>query len=265
MRKRPFEVSRPTSKAGFLINENRPLGLLSGAMRSSVVFVLLVAAGCAGDDSSSAPQGAAGASGAPLGGAGASAPVVTPPRPLPPAIPSTATSGLDDDAGTLEPAAPRKAPPDPTITFDWQESGSSTAPCEAGRYVGTFMCTIDNGGGAVVITGPVALTLTKALDGEFLEISDGSINGFALLFLNFASALTGRLDCSSRQLAASAVDGMVGFGDAELLPVFDFEGQLQGTLDAVGATLSGEWTFPVSTPAGPIGTCIGPWTATREP
>jgi hypothetical protein len=149
--------------------------------------------------------------------------------------------------------------------FDWEETGSSTSACEAGRYVGTFMCTLGTEAGPIEITGPVELTLTKSLDGEFLEISNGAINGFALLFFNFASALTGRLDCSSRQLAASAIDGSVGFGDADLLPVFEFEGELQGTLDASGSTLSGEWSFPVTTPGGPIGTCTGPWTATREP
>jgi hypothetical protein len=172
----------------------------------------------------------------------------------------------DNDAGADDEVA-IKPPPDPSITFEWEQTAPGVdQTCRAGDYVGTFMCALDTGDtGVIQITGPVRLSLTKSANGEFLEIADGHIDGFALDVFNFSSGLSGMLDCGTRGLSAMAKDGAVGLGDAMLLPVFQFAGVLSGTLDASGTTLSGDWSFPVTTVLGDIGTCTGPWTATRMP
>jgi hypothetical protein len=127
------------------------------------------------------------------------------------------------------------------------------------------MCDLlfDNGI-AAHLTGPVELTLERSQDGEFLELTNADIEGFALFIFNFRAELAGRLACSTRELDAMAVSGAVGLGDADLLPVLGFAGELQGMLDESGDVLSGNWSFPVTTTTGArVGTCMGPWTATR--
>jgi hypothetical protein len=109
----------------------------------------------------------------------------------------------------------------------------------------------------------VELTLARAQNGEFLELSDAHIEGYALFILNFRAELTGQLACATRQLTAMAARGSIGLGDADLLPVLGFEGQLHGMLDDAGNVLTGEWSFPVTTPTEELGVCTGPWTATR--
>lgn len=244
--------------------------------------------GCSGSDSNtqgaqSAPvAGRESAAGGGSGGrtessrAGQGAAPASPPRDAAGAsgsVASSATSGGsraprvedDGDAGVIAPTV-RKTPPDPSIMFDWEEAtGGKPVNCEPGHYVGTFMCDLKTADlGTAHISGPVQLTLQQSKNGEFLEISDAHISGFALLFLNFEATLAGRLECTTRKLSAMAVDGSVGLGSAALLPVLGFSGQLNGDLDGAGELLSGTWSFPVTLPDGSqLGTCVGPWTATR--
>jgi len=171
----------------------------------------------------------------------------------------------DADAGVIAPTV-RKTPPNPNIMFDWQEAAPGKPQnCAPGHYVGTFTCDLRTQDlGTAHIMGPVELTLAESQNGEFLEISDARISGYALLFLNFKATLAGRLECTTRKLDAMAIDGAVGLGSAELLPVLGFSGQLSGELSAAGDVLSGTWSFPVTLGDGSqLGTCIGPWTATR--
>jgi len=170
----------------------------------------------------------------------------------------------DEDAGVVDPITLRRHPPDSNIHFDWEETLPGRKLCEPGHYVGTFMCDIVLSNGFVAhIKGPVELTLAKSQNGEFLELSDAHIEGFALFVFNFRAELAGRLECATRRLDAMAARGSVGLGDADLLPVLGFEGQLHGALDETGDVLSGEWSFPVSTSTEELGVCTGPWTATR--
>lgn len=160
----------------------------------------------------------------------------------------------------------RKTPPDPNIMFDWDEAmGGKPVNCNPGHYVGTFMCDLKTQDlGTAHIDGPVELTLKQSMNGEFLEISDAHISGYALLLLNFQATLAGRLECTTRKLDAMAIDGAVGLGSADLLPVLGFSGELNGDLNAGGDQLSGTWSFPVTLPDGSqLGTCVGPWTAMR--
>lgn len=164
---------------------------------------------------------------------------------------------------------PRLMPPDPKIAFDWQETTPGKNECQPGTYSGTFTCNYTGPGidpsAPFVATGPVVFTLMKSQNGEFLEISDGHIQGLADLIFDFNSKLQGRLDCTTNMFTAMAVEGTYGLGDANLLPVGLFQGTLSGTLDRSSATLSGEWSLMVTDGLGAGGTCVGPWTATWTP
>jgi hypothetical protein len=173
------------------------------------------------------------------------------------------------DAG-IEPPASKRTPPDPTITFTWNEAPPAAGACQAGTYVGTFTCNYLEAGAdpstGIEVTGPVAFTLVKSQNGEFLEISQGSVDGYAAFIINFTAPLTGRLDCSTNQLSASANEGTFGFGDAMLLPAGTFVGSLTGMLDPSTATLNGQWSLmPTSLLTLGGGACVGPWTATWAP
>ena len=207
-----------------------------------------------GGAAASAPRSTAGASGS----AGSTA-TATPASSAPRVDPD------DGDAGVIAPTV-HKTPPGPSMMLDWDEAtGGKPVNCEPGHYVGTFMCDLATADlGTAHISGPVELTLQQSKNGEFLEISDAHISGFALLFLNFQATLAGRLECTTRKLSAMAVNGAVGLGSADLLPVLGFSGQLNGELATGGELLSGTWSFPVTLPDGSqLGTCVGPWTATR--
>jgi hypothetical protein len=180
-------------------------------------------------------------------------------------------AAIDDDDAGVGPAT--HAPADPKITFDWDETQPGTSAsvpnCQAGRYEGTFTCTYAIPGAdpssGVEVSGPVAFTLSQAQNGEFLEISQGQIDGYAALLINFTALLGGKLDCSNNQLNAAASDGVFGFGDATLLPAGAFEGSLSGTLDPSSKTLSGEWNLMLTEGFAQGGACIGPWTASWVP
>jgi hypothetical protein len=160
-------------------------------------------------------------------------------------------------------------PPDPKITFDWQETTPGQNACQPGTYSGTFTCDYTGPGidpaNPFVATGPVVFTLQKSQNGEFLEITDGHIQGLADEIFDFHATLNGQLDCSTNMLAGMAVDGMYGLGDANALPVGAFQGTLGGTLDRTSVTLSGDWNMMITDGLGADGACVGPWTATWMP
>jgi hypothetical protein len=151
------------------------------------------------------------------------------------------------------------------VTFEWPATLPGDADCRAGTYTGTFSCAyrlaptdVDP---LVVVEGPIALTLERSQDGEFLEITDGQLEGIASLIIGFRSQLAGKLDCATRTLTANAVDGLYGFGDPALLPFGGFEGTLDGQLDASTGALDGQWDLAVSMG----GACVGPWQANWTP
>jgi hypothetical protein len=160
-------------------------------------------------------------------------------------------------------------PPDPKIMFDWQETTPGMNDCQPGTYTGTFTCNYTGPGiddsNPFVATGPVVFTLTKSQNGEFLEISDGHIQGLADGIFDFHATLQGQLDCSTNMLIGMAMDGAYGLGDADVLPVGAFEGALSGTLDRSSATLSGDWNLSITDGLGAGGACVGPWSATWMP
>jgi hypothetical protein len=159
-------------------------------------------------------------------------------------------------------------PPDPNVTFEWTASLPGSGDCRPGRYTGTFSCeyffAATDPAPLAIVTGPVAITLEESQDGEFLEISDGKLEGVAQLIFGFRAELQGKLECATRRLDATAVNGAYGFGDPAVLPLGTFQGALGGVLDAATAALAGDWDLSV-TGGGAGGFCKGPWQANWAP
>jgi len=221
-------------------------------------------AGAVGSDrGAGSSTGSASAGGGGTGGAVAASTAGSPA----PAAMGGANAGAASSTGTT--SAGSLPPPDPSVTFDWP----ATLPggddgCRPGHYDGTFSCEyrlaptdVDP---IVVVEGPISLTLERSQDGEFLEISDGQLEGIAQLIIGFRSKLSGKLDCATHELTADAVDGLYGFGDPAALPFGAFAGTLTGTLDATTGALEGEWDLGVDASAGG-GACVGPWQANWAP
>ena len=202
-----------------------------------------------------APDG----SGAPAQSAAGS---MAPPTMVPPATAPAANPG-GAPAGTFKP----RATLDPMAQFEWPESSPGDgSQCQAGTYTGTFMCTFMDPSGwipPIELTGPVSLTFSKSMDGEFLEISNGLFEAVANLFIGARANIQGKLDCNTLSLQAKAVDGTWAVGDpnAPVAPGGAISGDITGTLDPATGTLSGDWTF--GDPA--IGNCPGKWSVTYAP
>lgn len=146
------------------------------------------------------------------------------------------------------------------MIFDWPEADTVSGPCLPGRYLGTFRCLFNDPTNPLIpkdleVTGPVAFNLTESTRGEFLEIADGTIDGAALVFVQFAGPLEGELDCGSKKFAAQVVNGSSFAGP--------FTGDMQGALDPNTQTLAGQWTLKAT--SLPDGACVGTWTVVRQP
>lgn len=156
-------------------------------------------------------------------------------------------------------------PPDPSVAFEWTATTPGGGDCSPGRYVGTFTCgyfaMATDPSALVMVTGPISITLAQSQDGEFLEITEGKLEGFAQLIIGFRAELQGRLDCATGRLEATALNGAYGFGDPAIFPIGTFEGTLGGLLDPGTAVLDGDWDLTVT--AG--GFCRGPWQANWAP
>ena len=132
------------------------------------------------------------------------------------------------------------------------------------------MCTANAGvllpapedGLGLPVLGPVTLTFERSMDGEFLELTDGLLEGLALGTWGFVAELEGRLDCNTLQFEAHATSGVYGLGLPVGVPAGTFGGTLSGTLDRNTRQLSGAWEL-----INELGTqgCNGPWTASFTP
>jgi hypothetical protein len=183
------------------------------------------------------------------------------------------TSGGSGVGGTEPPAqggdfTSGLTPPDPNVTFEWTATLPGEGDCLPGRYMGTFSCEYyfmaTDPAPLAVVTGPVAITLEESQDGEFLEITDGKLEGVAQLIFGFRAELQGRLECATKRLDATAVNGQYGFGDPAVLPLGTFQGALGGLLDPVAGMLDGDWDLSVAA-GGAGGFCKGPWQANWAP
>jgi hypothetical protein len=231
---------------------------------------LLTLCGCAGDRSGSGRTGSQdsishanagkGAS-PPAAGANGSAQSPAAPMDAAPAAPAADPGG--PPAGTFKP----RPSLDPGAMFEWPESApGSGESCQAGTYTGTYACMFMDPSGAIPpieLTGPVSLTFTRSVDGEFLEIANGEFEAVANLFIGARAKIAGKLDCDTLSLQAMAVEGMWALGDpdAPLLPGGGLAGDITGTLDPATGILAGDWTL--GDPA--IGNCPGTWSVTYVP
>jgi hypothetical protein len=183
-------------------------------------------------------------------------------------IPDSAASQAGGSAAQPSPGddgrfGAQMPPPDPNLTFEWEQTRPGAGECQPGRYSGTFSCLYMAAPGfdPIEVTGPVDLVLERSQNGEFLEITDGRLEGLAQLVFGFTAQLAGRLDCATDELQAEAVNGVYGFGDPNVLPFGMFAGALSGTLNRSLVALDGDWDLTV---AGG-GACVGPWTARLVP
>lgn len=235
-----------------------------------VIAMLLGAAACGEepiDPRRSHMSPVAGSSSSPPSAAGHRAAPPTPDLGLPDA--DGIVTLPEDDAGppTLPGGEAKKLPADPTIEFDWTETTPHTSSCEAGEYVGTFRCSFTLQDelaaifGSVETGGDVRLTLTRSMNGEFLEISNGKFEAVAASIIGLRAMLTGKLDCSTNRFEAMLTNGEWAIGDPDR--PFIPGGTLQGDIDGMyqNGVLSGELTLgdPM------IGSCTGTWIARRTP
>ena len=165
---------------------------------------------------------------------------------------------------------------DTSVVFDWPETIPGQAkPCKAGHYTGTFACnyqpagTPDGSAGGLPITGPIDFTLQQSQNGEFLEVSGGTLDGLALLAIHFKATIVGKLSCSTGAFAGNLENGSYAIdpfpaGGTFVGPMSGFS---SSTPPCTGICLSGNWALHETGAAGTnhIGTCAGTWTATLQP
>lgn len=166
---------------------------------------------------------------------------------------------------------------DARVGFDWPESiDDGGVACRAGRYAGTFQCnfvpSLADGGTPpgtpatpFPVTGPVEIILTESQNGEFLEVSGGTLNGSAFIAITFTGKISGKLDCQTKQFVGQVTDG--SFGIQPFPPGGYFQGPTNATYSSSGpALVNGSWQFAVQNVQGAAyGTCDGTWTVTYVP
>jgi hypothetical protein len=144
------------------------------------------------------------------------------------------------------------------ITFDWPEDAGKN-PCKAGVYQGSFQCTYmtgDAGFGSFPVSGPISLKMVQSLQGEFLEVREGLLDGTANVFFTFRADISGRLNCRT-----SKFDGQLEHGvySGFLVVNGTFQGPLSSDYDRAASQFSnGVWTLAVDMGNGG---CNGTWSA----
>jgi hypothetical protein len=144
-----------------------------------------------------------------------------------------------------------------TLNLGTNDAGVAyDADCRPGTYAGTYSCTSEQGTTlalaleGTLMSGPLAVTLVPAGATSLALTPDASLSAMNS-GATFSSALSGVLDCPTRQLTgavrqvvitSSSFNGTVG-GTGELSAQYDTEGGapalINGVLDApstIGAT-----------------------------
>jgi hypothetical protein len=163
--------------------------------------------------------------------------------------------------------------PDPTL-FNWPEAtadGGTEQLCKAGHYVGTYRCEVHPPPGFLglsadaatgyILTGPVDLHLDEGQDGEFLQVSGGTLASTAAGILQLGATVQGKLDCLNGEFDGQLEDGTVS------IPPFpsggSFTGPMLASFSPSGPTLTGTWRLIGGTQF--MGTsCGGEWSATWQ-
>lgn len=229
-----------------------------------VLAVQLFPACSAGDGASLLTMRSAGTGGAQYSGSGGI------PNYTPPPVESGGGAGVP-----LQPASggsPSVVPRDPTA-FAWPEAaadGGGAHLCEPGHYVGTYECFIvpppapGAGGtpttGGFLLTGPVDLTLASQANGEFLEVTGGSLKANAGLLL-LDAPLEGKLSCATGIFEGDIQNGSVSI--PPFPPGGTATGPLKATFESGGPKLTGTWQLVGGPEFGGWG-CSGTWSASWQ-
>jgi hypothetical protein len=146
----------------------------------------------------------------------------------------------EEDAGGPDPGL------DPTVMFVWTETLPGQGTCRAGRYAGSFDCTVDETdfvGLPLSVSGQVAFSLEGSPEAQLLMITQGSIAGAV-----FSSGMMGSLDCLDQRLLARTVNGQalqIG-GDAQnpfFLSFPTFDAALLGDFDDQALVIEGTFNM----------------------
>jgi hypothetical protein len=101
------------------------------------------------------------------------------------------------------------------------------------------------------------MRLVESTSGEFLDVSDGVLDGTANTFFTIRADVRGKLDCYKATFSGNLINGTYrGFG----LINGTFEGPLSSTYDHQSVALTnGTWQLKVAVTGG---SCTGTWSAT---
>ncbi|HEX4479016.1 MAG TPA: hypothetical protein VH142_28225 [Polyangiaceae bacterium] len=187
--------------------------------------------------------------------------------------PGSVTGGATSTLPTASGGGVPSGGPDPGL-FNWPETnpdGGGEQLCKPGHYVGTYQCDIRFPAGfpgatadassGFMVSGPVDLELDQGQDGEFLDVSGGTLKSTAVGILQLGATVVGKLDCLNGLFDGSLQDGTVS------IPPFpsggSFTGPMAASFSATGPGLSGTWTL-IGGPQFGGTTCTGPWSATWQ-
>ncbi len=158
-----------------------------------------------------------------------------------------------------------KDDPNDGIDFDWEETAPGSI-CRAGHYVGTFEGTWASSftfvGVPIPVTGNVDMWLEESSNGEFLEVSQGTISGVADFVFPYEVSISGRLDCRTKQFENGVLQN--GIYIVPGLPPVDWDGTVTASYDKTkGAFVNATWAGAER--VNPAFTGSGFWTAEWVP
>jgi hypothetical protein len=148
-----------------------------------------------------------------------------------------------------------------SVTFNWEETtpagGTGMGTCKAGHYVGTFDGFYNS---PIMVASPVGIPVLGAVEfdlfqignGEYFEIRDGKMDGFALGFVPFMCDIMGTINCGSAQ---PAIEAYLKNGEYFVIAFpYIFDGKIVALYDKPTATVGlgnmGQWavTEPTNYP-----------------
>jgi hypothetical protein len=146
---------------------------------------------------------------------------------------------IEDDAGSgPDPGL------DPNAVFAWKQSLPGQGTCKAGRYVGTFVCTIagpDVANPPPMLSGAVTFTLVGSAEEQVLSITQGRVAGP----LFFSPGMTGKLDCIAKHFGATSLNGTLLAQDPQnptaTMVLLGFNASLDGAFDDQALVIAGSY------------------------
>jgi hypothetical protein len=141
--------------------------------------------------------------------------------------------------------------------FNWEETVPSEGTCEAGHYSGTFDGFYNS---PVMVASPVGIPVLGTVEfdlyqignGEYFEIRDGKMDGFALGFVPYSCDIEGTINCSGAQ---PKIEAYLKNGNYFVVAfAYIFDGKIVGLYDKATATIGvpdmGQWavTEPTNYP-----------------